>query len=77
MLGINVTQSDENLVIKWQLSKFEIPLSEIVEVTQDDTYGGSEKMPFESALLTAQRTGLSLKHSPTFIFYLPQMQRQL
>ncbi|AIQ21148.1 hypothetical protein H70357_34050 [Paenibacillus sp. FSL H7-0357] len=43
MLGINVTQSDENLVIKWQLSKFEIPLSEIVEVTQDDTYGGSEK----------------------------------
>lgn len=43
MLGINIKRADENLVVKWQLSKFEIPLAEIVEVTQDDTYGGSEK----------------------------------
>jgi hypothetical protein len=34
---------NENLVIKWQLTKVEIPISDIIEVTSDDTYGGEDK----------------------------------
>lgn len=43
MLGIDVKRSGENLVIRWQLTKIELPLSEITEVTLDDTYGGTDK----------------------------------
>ncbi|WP_270181175.1 SunI/YnzG family protein [Alkalihalobacillus sp. CinArs1] len=43
LFEVNVTKKDENLVIKWQLSKIEIPLSEIVEVNYDNTFGGEEK----------------------------------
>jgi hypothetical protein len=43
MSGIKIEQLNDNLVISWLLSKIEIPISEIVEVTLDDTYGGEEK----------------------------------
>ncbi|WP_242217833.1 hypothetical protein [Bacillus cereus group sp. BfR-BA-01380] len=42
MLGIKVTKTDEELMIEWQLAKVCIPLKEIIEVTEDDTYGGEE-----------------------------------
>ncbi|USB31768.1 hypothetical protein [Paenibacillus sp. YPG26] len=40
MLGINVTRNDFNLIIHWQMSSTEIPLSDIKEVYEDDTYAG-------------------------------------
>ncbi|WP_062679214.1 SunI/YnzG family protein [Parageobacillus toebii] len=43
MLGIKVETLNDNLVISWLLSKIEIPIFDIVEVTLDDTYGGEEK----------------------------------
>ncbi|WP_151737770.1 hypothetical protein [Paenibacillus tengchongensis] len=43
MFGIKVTASNSSLVIRWQLSKFEIPLSDITEVADDNTFGGMEK----------------------------------
>ncbi len=43
MLAIDVRRSGENLVIRWQLTKLDIPLAEITGVTLDDTYGGSDK----------------------------------
>ncbi|MGA4466835.1 hypothetical protein ACPA2L_30175 [Bacillus bombysepticus] len=43
MLGINVIKTTEELIIKWQLAKVSIPLNEIIEVTEDDTYAGVEK----------------------------------
>ncbi|MEK4052882.1 hypothetical protein MHB84_04455 [Paenibacillus sp. FSL F4-0087] len=42
MLGIKVQQVENQLIIRWQLSKIEIPISDIKTVTLDDTYGGSE-----------------------------------
>ncbi|MGC5770899.1 hypothetical protein [Paenibacillus pabuli] len=42
MLGIKVQQIENQLIIRWQLSKIEIPISDIRAVTLDDTYGGSE-----------------------------------
>ena len=43
LFEINVTKKYENLVIKWQLSKIEILLSDITEVDYDPTYGGEDK----------------------------------
>ncbi|OEI74470.1 hypothetical protein BG616_09715 [Bacillus subtilis] len=43
MLGINVEKSNENLIIKWQLSKIEIPIREINDMFLDPNYGGEEK----------------------------------
>ncbi|PFR93264.1 SunI/YnzG family protein [Priestia megaterium] len=39
---ISVRKINKNLIIKWQLSHFTIPLEDILEVTEDDTYGGKE-----------------------------------
>ncbi|PHD66464.1 SunI/YnzG family protein [Bacillus toyonensis] len=43
MLGIDVIKTTEQLIIKWQLAKVNIPLNEIIEVTEDDTYASVEK----------------------------------
>ncbi|MGD8190916.1 hypothetical protein ACQCN2_13140 [Brevibacillus ginsengisoli] len=43
MLGIDVTKSNDKVIIKWQLSKVEIPIHDIIDVRLDDTYGGEEK----------------------------------
>ncbi|PEC83200.1 hypothetical protein COK00_01675 [Bacillus cereus] len=43
MLGIDVKKTDEKLIISWQLAKIQIPLSEIIEVTEDETYAGVEE----------------------------------
>ncbi|MGG0521318.1 hypothetical protein ABE056_04845 [Priestia aryabhattai] len=39
---ISVRKINNNLIIKWQLAHFTIPLEDILEVTEDDTYGGKE-----------------------------------
>lgn len=43
LLGISVEKVDSDILIKWQLSKVTIPISDILTVTTDDTYGGEEK----------------------------------
>jgi hypothetical protein len=43
MFEPNVEKMQDKIIIKWQLSKIEIPISDIVEVTEDDTYSGLEK----------------------------------
>ena len=43
MLGINVKKTNEELIISWQLAKMHIPLNEIIEVTEDNTYAGVEE----------------------------------
>jgi hypothetical protein len=40
---VNIQKINENLQIQWQLSSIEIPLSDINEIVNDDTYGGEEK----------------------------------
>jgi hypothetical protein len=43
LFEIKVSKNNEFLVINWQLNKIEIPLSDIIDVKNDDTYGGTEK----------------------------------
>jgi hypothetical protein len=38
-----VSQVNDQLHIKWQISKIDIPLSEIKEVLNDETYAGEDK----------------------------------
>ncbi|MDT0121743.1 hypothetical protein Q9R46_03765 [Paenibacillus sp. RRE4] len=42
MFAVSAKQVEDQLIIRWQLSKYEIPLAQITSVTLDDTYGGSE-----------------------------------
>ncbi|MGQ8871247.1 SunI/YnzG family protein [Paenibacillus sp. TSA_86.1] len=42
MFAVSAKQVEDQLIIRWQLSKYEIPLARITSVTLDDTYGGSE-----------------------------------
>lgn len=42
MLGIHVKKTKEELIISWQLAKITIPLSDVIEVTEDVTYAGVE-----------------------------------
>uniref|UniRef100_UPI0026C9BE27 SunI/YnzG family protein n=1 Tax=Halalkalibacter okhensis TaxID=333138 RepID=UPI0026C9BE27 len=48
-MEVKITKKNENLHIKWQLSNIQIPLSEIIEVEYDDTYGGRERVGYELA----------------------------
>ena len=41
-VGIDVKKTERELIIKWQLAKFNIPLEDIIEVSGDDTYGGAK-----------------------------------
>jgi len=59
MFGVNVKKVEDQLVIRWQFSKIEIPISNITSVTLDDTYGGSE--------LSAVRIGAAYGASETIL----------
>ncbi|WP_203339906.1 hypothetical protein [Planococcus beijingensis] len=43
MFGIFVKKVNSDVVIRWLLTKITIPISDILAVTTDDTYGGKEK----------------------------------
>ncbi|CAG9611268.1 hypothetical protein BACCIP111899_00440 [Bacillus rhizoplanae] len=41
-VGIDVKKTEKELIIKWQLATVNILLEEIIEITEDDTYGGEK-----------------------------------
>lgn len=41
-VGIDVKKIEKELIIKWQLAEFNILLEDIIEVSEDNTYGGKE-----------------------------------
>ncbi|SFG39211.1 hypothetical protein SAMN05216353_13939 [Halobacillus alkaliphilus] len=43
MFGISVKEKNGNVIVSWQLSRVEIPKNDIIDVTDDDTYGGEEQ----------------------------------
>ncbi|MGG4267818.1 hypothetical protein [Peribacillus simplex] len=43
MIGIKIEKINENLIIRWQFSKVTIPISDIMAITNDNTYGGEGK----------------------------------
>lgn len=41
-VGIDVNKTDKELIIKWQLTEVRIPVQEIEEVLEDETYAGED-----------------------------------
>ncbi|NGZ74457.1 SunI/YnzG family protein [Saccharibacillus alkalitolerans] len=70
MLGIDVKRTDDTVTIKWQLSKIEIPAADIVAVSLDDTYAGSdaEAIRIGTPYGTTDRVVLKTKNQ-TYILY--------
>ncbi|PSL32968.1 hypothetical protein B0H99_11078 [Planomicrobium soli] len=70
MFGINVKKSNDIVTIKWQLSKVEIPASDIIDVSLDDTYGGEDKKAFRigTPYGTTDRVVIKTK-TQTYILY--------
>lgn len=70
MLGVRAQQVENQLVIRWQLSKIEIPISDIKAVTLDDTYGGCEPSSVRiGAAYGASETILIRTHHQSYILF--------
>lgn len=70
MLGIRVKETDRYVVIKWQLSKLEIPKEEIIKVSMDDTYGGKGVTPIRIGLPygTTERVVIETKNQNYLLY---------
>ncbi|MGE7603178.1 hypothetical protein ACQKL5_11800 [Peribacillus sp. NPDC097675] len=70
MIGISIQLSNDHLIIKWQLSRIEIPISDIVKVTRDETYAGegTHAIRIGTPYATTDRIVLKTK-SDTYILF--------
>ncbi|ANC76378.1 hypothetical protein ABE65_005995 [Fictibacillus phosphorivorans] len=70
MVEISVKKIDNNFIIRWQLSKVEIPASEILNVHLDDTYGGDKKAAIRIGLPygTTDRVVIETKKQTYILF---------
>jgi Bacterial PH domain len=69
-MEVKVSRNNENLRIKWQLSQIDIALSEIKDVTMDDTYGGEDHKAFRIGFPYGHTDRVVIKtHSETYILY--------
>jgi Bacterial PH domain len=69
-MEVKVSRNNENLRIKWQLSQIDIPLSEIKDVTMDDTYGGEDQKAIRIGLPYGHTDRIVIKtHSETYILF--------
>ncbi|MHC5531433.1 SunI/YnzG family protein [Priestia megaterium] len=69
-VGIDVKKTENELIIKWQLAKFNIALEDIIEVTEDDTYGGEEAdaIPIGPPYGTTDRIFIKTKKQDYILF---------
>ncbi|GKU82605.1 hypothetical protein [Niallia sp. NCCP-28] len=70
MIGIDVKRENDNVVIRHQFTKIEIPVSDIREVKLDDTYGGesNEAIRVGTPYGTTDRIAVETKNS-SYILY--------
>ncbi|WP_034762099.1 SunI/YnzG family protein [Rossellomorea vietnamensis] len=69
-MEVKVSRNNEDLRIKWQLSQIDIPLSEIKDVTMDDTYGGEDKKAIRIGFPYGHTDRVVIKtRSETYILY--------
>ncbi|MCR8847981.1 PH domain-containing protein [Rossellomorea sp. SC111] len=69
-MEVKVSRNNENLRIKWQLSQIDIPLSEIKDVTLDDTYGGEVKKAIRIGFPYGHTDRIVIKtHSEKYILF--------
>ena len=70
MFEIFVKKVNSDIVIRWLLSKITIPISDILTVTTDDTYGGKEKQAIRIGMPygTTDRVVIITKESTYILF---------
>ena len=70
MFGIFVKKVNSDVVIRWLLTKVTIPISDILAVTTDDTYGGKEKQAIRIGMPygTTDRVVILTKESTYILF---------
>ncbi|MGG4169398.1 PH domain-containing protein [Rossellomorea vietnamensis] len=69
-MEVKVSRNNENLRIKWQLSQIDIPLSEIKDVSMDDTYGGEDQNAIRIGFPYGHTDRVVIKtRSETYILY--------
>lgn len=70
MFEIFVKKVNSDIVIRWLLSKTTIPISDILTVTTDDTYGGKEKQAIRIGMPygTTDRVVITTKESTYILF---------
>lgn len=70
MFEIFVKKVNSDIVIRWLLSKTTIPISDILTVTTDDTYGGKEKQAIRIGMPygTTDRVVIITKESTYILF---------
>ncbi|PZT53465.1 PH domain-containing protein [Paenibacillus silvae] len=69
MFGVSTKQVEDQLVIRYQFFKIEIPLQQITSVTRDDTYGGSESSAIRiGPARTTERILIHTNHQSYILF---------
>lgn len=70
MFEIFVKKVNSDIVIRWLLSKTTIPISDILTVSSDDTYGGKEKQAIRIGMPygTTDRVVITTKESTYILF---------
>lgn len=70
MFDIFIKKVNSDVVIRWLLTKTTIPLSDILTVTTDDTYGGKEKQAIRIGMPygTTDRVVIITKKSTYILF---------
>ena len=70
MFDVFVKKVNSDVVIRWLLTKITIPLSDILAVTTDDTYGGKEKEAIRigTPYATTDRVVIITKESTYVLF---------
>ncbi|MFT9368026.1 hypothetical protein [Paenibacillus polymyxa] len=70
MLGIDIKKESNNLVITWQLSRIEVSLEDIEDVSFDNTYAGQEKDAIRIGTAYATTDRIVIKtNSKTYILF--------
>lgn len=70
MFDIKVEKIDGSILVKWQLYKIEIPISEIVEVSNDETYAGKDPSAIRIGFPygTAERVRIKTKNASYLLY---------
>ncbi|WP_245347767.1 hypothetical protein [Oceanobacillus polygoni] len=67
---VKVTKEEEHIVFKWQLQKVKIPIPEIIDVTNDETYAGEDKTAIRIGYPYGTTERIYIKtHQSNYIIY--------
>ncbi|MDO7905060.1 hypothetical protein Q5741_01370 [Paenibacillus sp. JX-17] len=71
MIGIQVKKVEDQLIIRWQLSKTIIPIADITEIYLDDTYAGTDPAAVRIGLPSGTSERIVIRtHKQSYVLFL-------